>query len=100
MSVRLRVQNAIFGGNVRANARAILLNLTFLYLKFPNFPSCSPLSEHLLVMFSLRKEGDSNPRSAFDAYTLSRRASSTTRAPFQGKLKFLKANQKYLLNFL
>ena len=30
----------------------------------------------------LRKEGDSNPRYAFDVYTLSRRASSATRAPF------------------
>ena len=29
-----------------------------------------------------RKEGDSNPRYAFDVYTLSRRASSATRAPF------------------
>ena len=28
----------------------------------------------------LRREGDSNPRYAFDVYTLSRRASSTTRA--------------------
>ena len=30
----------------------------------------------------MRKEGDSNPRYAFDVYTLSRRASSTTRASF------------------
>ena len=29
----------------------------------------------------LRREGDSNPRNAFDVYTLSRRASSATRAP-------------------
>ena len=29
-----------------------------------------------------RKEGDSNPRNALDVYTLSRRASSTTRASF------------------
>ena len=29
---------------------------------------------------SVRREGDSNPRYAFDVYTLSRRASSTTRA--------------------
>ena len=29
----------------------------------------------------LRKEGDSNPRYVFDVYTLSRRASSATRAP-------------------
>ena len=31
--------------------------------------------------FEMRSEGDSNPRAAFDDYTLSRRASSTTRAP-------------------
>ena len=31
----------------------------------------------------LRSEGDSNPRNAFDVYTLSRRASSTTRAPLR-----------------
>ena len=30
----------------------------------------------------LRKEGDSNPRIGFADYTLSRRASSATRAPF------------------
>ncbi len=30
----------------------------------------------------MRKEGDSNPRYVFDVYTLSRRASSTTRASF------------------
>ena len=30
-----------------------------------------------------RKGGDSNPWSAFNAYSLSRRASSTTRAPFR-----------------
>ena len=29
-----------------------------------------------------RKEGDSNPRTGFAGYTLSRRASSATRAPF------------------
>ena len=40
---------------------------------------------------SLRREGDSNPRNAFDVYTLSRRASSATRAPLQfnaGQLLF------------
>ena len=31
----------------------------------------------------MRKEGDSNPRTGFAGYTLSRRASSATRAPFQ-----------------
>ena len=30
----------------------------------------------------MRREGDSNPRNALGVYTLSRRASSTTRAPF------------------
>lgn len=29
-----------------------------------------------------RREGDSNPRTALDGYTLSRRASSATRASF------------------
>ena len=33
----------------------------------------------------LRSEGDSNPRNAFDVYTLSRRASSTTRAPLHAR---------------
>ena len=37
--------------------------------------------------FPLRREGDSNPRNAFDVYTLSRRASSATRAPLLGLLK-------------
>ena len=35
-----------------------------------------------LSFFILRKGGDSNPWSAVNAYSLSRRASSTTRAPF------------------
>ena len=34
----------------------------------------------------MRKEGDSNPRTALDGYTLSRRASSATRAPFRYQL--------------
>ena len=33
-----------------------------------------------------RKEGDSNPRTGFAGYTLSRRASSATRAPFLDSL--------------
>ena len=33
------------------------------------------------ISLGLRSEGDSNPRAACDDYTLSRRASSTTRAP-------------------
>ena len=33
----------------------------------------------------MRKEGDSNPRFPLGEYTLSRRASSTTRAPFLTK---------------
>ena len=32
----------------------------------------------------MRREGDSNPRNAFDVYTLSRRASSATRASLLG----------------
>ena len=35
-----------------------------------------------LFMGNLRKEGDSNPRFPLGEYTLSRRASSATRAPF------------------
>ena len=34
----------------------------------------------------MRREGDSNPRYAFDVYTLSRRASSTTRASLLMKI--------------
>ncbi len=34
----------------------------------------------MVFCFSVRREGDSNPRNAFDVYTLSRRASSATRA--------------------
>ena len=37
----------------------------------------------LIPKDSWRSEGDSNPRCAFDAYTLSRRASSATRASLQ-----------------
>ena len=33
------------------------------------------------VSFCMRRGRDSNPRNAFGVYTLSRRASSTTRAP-------------------
>ena len=36
--------------------------------------------EALSICLSWRSEGDSNPRAACDDYTLSRRASSTTRA--------------------
>jgi hypothetical protein len=35
-------------------------------------------------LHSMRKDGDSNPGNALDVYTLSRRASSTTRASFPG----------------
>ena len=37
------------------------------------------------ILWVLRKGRDSNPWSAFDAYSLSRRASSTTPAPFRSK---------------
>ena len=36
----------------------------------------------------MRREGDSNPRNALGVYTLSRRASSTTRAPLRLKRVF------------
>ena len=42
--------------------------------------------QYIILIFTvliLRSEGDSNPRAAFGDYTLSRRASSTTRAPLQ-----------------
>ena len=45
----------------------------------------------------LRSEGDSNPRTGFADYTLSRRASSTTRASLQSG--FLKIECKYT-NFI
>ena len=38
--------------------------------------------EALRICLSWRSEGDSNPRAACDDYTLSRRASSATRASF------------------
>ena len=37
------------------------------------------------IAFLLRREGDSNPRTGFAGYTLSRRASSATRAPLLDK---------------
>ena len=45
--------------------------------------SLKKLSEPIRHTFTLRREGDSNPRYAFGVYTLSRRASSTTRASLQ-----------------
>ncbi len=45
----------------------------------PHF-ECGPIDHSGISPFSLRREGDSNPRYAFDVYTLSRRASSATRA--------------------
>ena len=36
----------------------------------------------MIINNGLRKEGDSNPRYPLGVYTLSRRASSTTRASF------------------
>ena len=49
----------------------------------------------MLILWHLRKEGDSNPRYVFDVYTLSRRASSATRAPF---LKIWKRDASYKKN--
>ena len=43
----------------------------------------SAISPICICAFALRREGDSNPRYAFDVYTLSRRASSATRASLQ-----------------
>ena len=37
-----------------------------------------------LILITMRREGDSNPRYPLGVYTLSRRASSTTRASLQG----------------
>ena len=45
------------------------------------------VSRVIMVIFP-RREGDSNPRYAFDVYTLSRRASSATRASLQS-MRFL-----------
>ena len=52
-------------------------------------PSILPikvLQVERLAGLLLRREGDSNPRYAFDVYTLSRRASSTTRASLLMKI--------------
>ena len=51
-----------------------------------------------MLIFTLRRDGDSNPGYPFGVYTLSRRASSTTRAPllFQGLL--LKSGANYEKN--
>ncbi len=43
-------------------------------------PSVETKVKQLAPKLPKMSEVDSNPRSAFDAYTLSRRASSTTRA--------------------
>ena len=52
----------------------------------------------------MRKEQDSNLRNALDVYTLSRRASSTTRAPFlrfgMQKYYFLSEMPKLSLFFI
>ena len=40
----------------------------------------------LNLFFILRREQDSNLRAGFAGYTLSRRASSTTRAPLQNQV--------------
>ena len=42
----------------------------------------------IVLTFYLRRERDSNPRYAFDVYTLSRRAPSTTRTPLLFSLPF------------
>ena len=46
---------------------------------------------------ALRKVGDSNPRNAFGVYTLSRRASSTTRATFLVFDNYYDAQQDMIL---
>ena|GEM_PF-6499322 len=47
----------------------------------------------------MRRKRDSNPRYALDVYTLSRRASSTTRAPLLSKTN-AKYEKKITRNFL
>ena len=49
-----------------------------------------------LMLFSERRKRDSNPRTALDGYTLSRRASSATRASLQ-KCYFDKNNEVRLV---
>ena len=48
----------------------------------PVFGSMSAINRDIDLIVIVRKEQDSNLRSPLGAYTLSRRASSTTRAPF------------------
>ncbi len=43
----------------------------------------NPVGDVVYTLLSLRRGRDSNPRNAFGVYTLSRRASSTTRAPLR-----------------
>ncbi len=46
-----------------------------------------------------RREQDSNLRTAFDGYTLSRRASSATRAPLQYHRAMTKTYAKVVFSF-
>ena len=53
------------------------------WCRFLGIEKAYKVGNQSLIDFRLRSEGDSNPRNAFDVYTLSRRASSTTRAPLR-----------------
>ena len=48
------------------------------------------------MFFTLRREGDSNPRYPLGVYTLSRRASSTTRASLLNECFLLKSAANYI----
>ena len=50
------------------------------WCRFLGIEKAYKVENQSLIGFGLRSEGDSNPRAAFDDYTLSRRASSATRA--------------------
>ena len=66
-------------------ANAIFYRTDALMLSGETRNSCIFLHNHiyLIIYIKKRKEGDSNPRFPLGEYTLSRRASSATRAPFQ-----------------
>ena len=53
------------------------------WCRFLGIEKAYKVENQSLIDIRLRSEGDSNPRNAFDVYTLSRRASSTTLAPLR-----------------
>ena len=68
------------------NAAKMCHSLSFFFTNTRTILTCPILKTNTLICWKLacwlRSEGDSNPRYAFDVYTLSRRASSATRASF------------------